>query len=138
MEGKNIINKYQIGYRKHYRTADHLLVLKTLIDYYKSNRKPIFACFTDFQKAYDSVWRKGLLFKFICCGCSKIFVSLLLSIYSSVLYSVKLENGATSFFESLVGVKQGCNLSPTLFNVFVNDIPSICLIKHVIRLEGLI
>ena len=45
--------------------------------------------------------------------------------YSSVRYSVKLEDGTTPFFNSFIGVKQGCNLSPTLFNIFLNDVPNL-------------
>ena len=125
LENKEIINKCQIGFRKGYRTADHLLVLKTLIDTYKLKRKPIFACFIDFRKAYDSVWREGLFYKLIINGCSKKFIRLMLSMYCSVNSSVKLNNGITPFFKSYIGVKQGCNLSPTLFNIFVNDIPNL-------------
>jgi hypothetical protein len=103
---------------------NHVLVLKTLIDVYKLKRKPIFACFIDFRKAYDSVWREGLFFKLIINGCSKNFIRIMLSMYSSVNTSVKLREGITPFFKSYVGVKQGCNLSPTLFNLFINDIPN--------------
>lgn len=125
LEEYKIMSKCQIGFRKDCRTADHLLVLKTLTDFYKSKRKPIFACFIDFKKAYDSVWREGLFFKLIQYGCSKNFIRLIISMYSSVNCSVKLEKGSTPFFKSHVGVKQGCNLSPTLFNMFINDIPNL-------------
>ena len=125
LQKNNIINKCQIGFRKKFRTADHLLVLKTLVDYYKSKRKPIFACFIDFRKAYDSVWREGLFLKLILNGCSRKFIRLMLNMYSSYNCSVKLEEGSTPFFKSQIGVKQGCNLSPTLFNLFINDLPDI-------------
>ena len=42
--------------------------------------------------------------------------------YSSVRVTVKLNAGVTPFFISNIGLKQGCNLNPTLFNVFINDI----------------
>jgi hypothetical protein len=76
LEVNKIMNKCQICFRKNCRTTDHLLV-----DCYKSKRKPIFTCFIDFKKAYDSVWREGLFFKLILYGCSKKFMCLMFSMY---------------------------------------------------------
>lgn len=50
---------------------------------------------------------------------------ILLSMYSSANSAVKVEEGSTPCFQSYVGVKQGCNLSPTLFNLYINDIPEL-------------
>ena len=52
----------QIGFRKGYRTSDHVFVLKSLTDLYTKNDKKVYACFFDFQKAYDTIWRNGLFY----------------------------------------------------------------------------
>ena len=45
-----IISQYQIGFSKKARTADHMFVLRHLIDTHaKQNRKRIFAAFIDFE-----------------------------------------------------------------------------------------
>ena len=45
--------------------------------------------------------------------------------YSSVKYCVKLANGYTNPIPSEKGLKQGCVLSPMLFNLFIDDIGNI-------------
>ena len=122
---ENTLSSFQIGFRRGYRTSDHVFVLNTIINSYFSKGKKVYACFVDFSKAYDSVWRKGLLYKLILSGLSFQFISLTDSMYSELKAAVKLSNRITPFFNSVVGLRQGCNLSPLLFNIFVNDIVDI-------------
>ena len=124
LDEHNIIHNNQIGLRKGYGTSDHVFVLKSLIDLYTKNDKKVYACFVDFQKAYDTIWRNGLFYKLMKYGFSHKIVFLLKSKYDRVASAVKVKSGLTATFTPLVGVRQGCNLSPTLFNIVVNDIVS--------------
>ena len=108
-----------IGFRKGYRTADHILSLKTLIEKYISQNKYIYVTFIDFKAAFDSVWRIGMIYKLIKCGVGGNFIKILINIYSKVKYCIKLPE-----FTAHKGLKQGCVMSPNLFNVFLNDLPT--------------
>ena len=79
--------------------------------------KKVYAYFVDFQKAYDTIWRK--LMKY---GFSQKIIFLLKSMYGRVVSAVKVKSRLTATFTPLVREWQGCNLSPTLINVFINDI----------------
>ena len=123
-EDKGLIDYNQIGFRKGFRTADHVFTLKTLVDKTFVTKKKLYTCFVDFKKAYDTVWRNGLFFKLLKLGISTGFVQLIRDMYSKLQSCVHLQGGVSTTFDSLVGLKQGCNLSPLLFNLFVNDIIS--------------
>ena len=120
-DNRNIILYNQIGFRKLFRPADHVFTLKTLIDKAFSEKKQLYTCFVDFKKAYDTVWRDGLFYKLLKNGISRKFVRLLRNIYSASSLCIKVPGGRSIDFPSAVGLKQGCNLSPLLFNIFIND-----------------
>jgi hypothetical protein len=64
LDKNNTIRKEQIGFMKGCRTTDHMFTLQTLIQkYIKINSKPLYACFVDFKRAFDSVLHVGLLYK---------------------------------------------------------------------------
>ena len=121
----NILSEFQIGFKPGSRTADHVFVLKSMIDNLKKRRKKLFACFVDFRKAFDSVWRDGLMFKLYKWGLGNKFCSLLQNMYSQLHSCVKVGNQITDYFVSEVGTRQGCNLSPNIFNLFINDLPKL-------------
>ena len=58
LKKNKVISEFQISFSKKARTADHMFVLRLLIDsHVKQNRKQIFAAFIDFEKAFDTVWQ---------------------------------------------------------------------------------
>ena len=123
----NFINDEQGSGKAKSRTADHLLIVKFLVDKYVNGQgKKIFACFVDLQMAYDTVPRVKLfhsLLKNYAIGGK--FLRILQQIYTNNMVSVKLTDGLLQPFRTTIGVKQGCVFSPILFNLFINKITEI-------------
>ena len=123
MNEKN--SKLQIGFQENCRTSDHILTVKTLIDKYNQNGKKLYTCFIDFRKAFDSVWRNALFYKLLKNDIGGTFGRMIQNIYHDSKIQIKLQGGLTETFSDNVGVKQGCVLSPTLFKIFIKDLPDI-------------
>ena len=68
LDDKKVLSDCQIGFKSDYRTSDHIFILNTVLNSYFSRGKRMYACFVDFSKAYDSVWRVGLSYKLILNG----------------------------------------------------------------------
>ena len=83
----------------------------------------LFSCFVDFSKAFDCVPRNTLFDKLRTVGIKGHFLEVLISMYSNDKSAVKIENKITQTFLCHNGVKQGCMLSPTLFNIYLSDLP---------------
>ena len=83
------------------------------------NGKWLYSCFIDFSKAFDKIPRDKLLQKLLDRGIDGKFFNIIRNIYTNDKASVKL-NGSP--FDVNVGVRQGCIISPLLFNIFLSDL----------------
>ncbi len=121
-----IFSRSQLGFMGGSRTSDAHFILNNLIEYYcKKNGKYIFGCFVDFKKAFDCIPRHKLFQKLLDRGVNGKFYDCLVSMYTNDISCVKIGDSITPSFIANRGVKQGCILSPTLFNIFLSDIQAI-------------
>jgi len=103
LEKYNIISHCQIGFTKKARTSDHMFVLKTIIDKYcKCNNGRVFACFVDFQKAFDTVIHTGIKLKLLQIGVGSLFYNIK-NMYTYSKSCVKIDNCLTDFFPVQLG-----------------------------------
>ena len=114
----------QAGFRMKFTTVDNLMVLNTIVQRtLKKKRRKLYACFVDFEMAFDSINRDKLFYKLRKCGLSDNFVSIIECIYKNVICCVKMDNDyITECFTSRKGVRQGCQLSAILFNIYLSDL----------------
>ena len=109
------------------RTSDHLMVIKYLIDkVVKGQKKKLYACFVDIKKAFDFTNRQLLFYKLLSeYNVGGNFLKLLQSLYNNHEVHIRLSRGLLQPITTTIGVKQGCGLSPLLFNLFINKLPDI-------------
>ena len=120
---QGILKPEALGFVAGNRTSDAHIIIHTLIQRYchQENRK-IFSCFVDFSKAFDTIPRDLLFEKLLGYGITGKFFNNIKSMYTNDNCCVKVGNKLTESFLANQGVKQGCILSPLLFNIFIADI----------------
>ena len=123
-----LLRDTQLGFRKGNRTSDAHIILHTLIQKYCFHKNQrLYACFVDFKKAFDTIPRDILFQKLLNHGIKGKFFNVLKAIYMNDSVCIKVGDKVTDPFQVNQGVKQGCVLSPLLFNIFLADLPDILL-----------
>lgn len=89
--------------------------------YLFKRKKELFLCFVDFLKVFDIVWRLVFLYKILKKGIGGNFFNIIKYMYFIIKCVVRQGNLCSNFFNIILGVKQGDNLSFILFNIFVDD-----------------
>ena len=103
---------------------DHVFTLHCIVDLYLKNKKRLYCAFVDYKKAVDLIKRSDLWSKLIANGINGKVVTVIYNLYKEAKSCVKSNNSISDFFGCNVGVRQGENLSPLLFSIFLNDLES--------------
>src|SRR5664279_1683019 len=104
-----------------------LFTLRQLSEKYTDFSKDLYVCYIDFRKAFDSIWREGLWRVMRNMGYPEKIVRILESLYRGTFSAVRIGADITEWFETIVGVLQGCMLSPLLFNIFLEIIMAMAI-----------
>ena len=123
LETNNLLVEEQNGFRQDRSCQDHLFTVYNLIESRKLSGLQTFAYFIDFRKAFDSISRdilwKKLEHSFHIRG---RFLNILKKMYKNASSCVRVNDVDSDWFPNNSGIKQGCVLFPTLFDMFINDL----------------
>lgn len=122
-EQNEIMGEFQAGFRKGYSTIDNVSnLMHTVKIKLSKKRNKVFAFFVDLSAAFDRIDRHALLYKLSEMGVSSKMKNIIKNLYTGTYASVWCCDGLSEAFETTMGVKQGCLLSPILFSLFLNDL----------------
>lgn len=121
----NILPHQQHGFRSQYSTITQLHKLTTHIRDSLSNKLSTGLISIDIEKAFDRVWHEGLIYKLIKTDTPQYLIRIISSFLANRSFQTIVNNQLSSTRLIEFGVPQGAVLSPTLYNIFVHDIPTI-------------
>ena len=108
----------QDGFRKDRGTRDQISNIHWIIKKAREFQKIIYFCFFDYVKSFDSVYQSKLLKILKEMEIPDHLTCLLRNLYAGQEATVRTRYGTTDWFQIGERVRQGCILSPYLFNLY--------------------
>ena len=110
----------QADFRKGRGTRDQIANIHWIIKKSREFQKSIYFCFIDYAKAFDCVDHSELWKILKEMGIPDHLTCLLRNLYAGQEATVRTGHGTTDWFQIGKGVRQGCILSPCLFNLYAD------------------
>ena len=116
------LSDVQAGFRKGRGTRDQISNIRWIIEKAREFQKNIYFCLIDYVKAFDCVDHNKLWKILQEMGIPDHLTCLLRNLYAGQEATVRTEHGTTDWFQIGKGERQGCILSPCLFNLYAEYI----------------
>ena len=118
-QAEKIIAEEQAGFRAERSTTEQIFNLRILCEKYLQHQQNLYHAFIDFTKAFERVWQAALWVTMRKYNNSANLVRTIEQLYDKATSAVQMNGNIGEWFRTTIGVRQGCLLSPILFNIFL-------------------
>ena len=118
----NIVSSNQVGFKASQEIFSNIIPLHEICSRRLSAGFPTFVGFLDVKSAFPSVPHALLIASLKAVGINGLFLNMISSLYSSSCFRVRLGSHTSDNIPLARGLRQGCPLSPLLFNIFFDSI----------------
>ena len=122
LQAEKIIAEVQAGFRAGGSTTEQIFNLRILCEKYIKHQQDLYHVFIDFSRAFNRVWHATLLATMKKCNISANLIRVINNLCDKATSAVLFNSSIRDWFRKTVGVRQGCLLSPNLFNIFLERI----------------
>ena len=127
------IDKTQCGFMKDTGTRNAIFILRNICERAIEVNKDLYLCFIDFTKAFDRVRHTKLLNMLQNLDLDGKDIRMVRNLYWDQSAAIRYQNELGNYTPIRRGVRQGCVLSPDLFNLYSENI-----MRHLDDVGGLI
>ena len=127
---EELLVEEQAGFQKVRSTVEQIFNVHILCETYRDHGHSIYHNFIDFKKAFHRVWHQALWITMRKHNIDPNILKIVESFYHNTTCGVLYDDNIGQWFRTTVGVRQGCLLSPCLFNLFLEQIMTNALENH--------
>ena len=121
-EADKCLGDDQFGFRKGRGTRDAVAALRILTERSIQHNQEVYICFVDYEKAFDRVDWKKLMRALRRIGVDWRDRRLIGNLYMGQQVRIRIEGEYSEPGKIGRGVRQGCPLSPILFNIYIEEV----------------
>lgn len=116
------ISDEQQGFRKNWSTIDGIFIIRQLIEGSIEYDKPLYLCFVDFTQAFDRVRLNDVLKTLRNNHVNENIITIIKELNTNTKTKINIRGNLTEEIPIMTGIRQSDSLSPSLFNLIMEQI----------------